>query len=159
MNSSGTDEYISRIVEQYSQTLFRVSYTILHSSADAEDIVQEVFVQLLRKTPVFNGAEHEKAWLLRTAINMSRNKLKSSARKIFSLEELPAADFPVEESDLIDAVMSLPEKYSTVLHLYYYEDYSIADIARILKTPAATIGTRLSRARALLKNKLKGDKF
>ena len=157
MSSSGTDEYISRIVEQYSKTLFRTAYTVLHSADDAEDIVQEVFIRLLRKSPGFNDAGHEKAWLLRVTINLARNRLKSATRSELSFDEFHQSSQQQTDIDLLDAVLALPEKYSTVIHLYYYEGYSIAEIARILHTPAATVGTRLYRGRSLLRDQLEGD--
>jgi RNA polymerase sigma-70 factor, ECF subfamily len=146
----GTDEYIKRIVKQYSQLLLRIAFTRLKSTADAEDAVQEVFLKLITTKPQFQDEEHEKAWLIRTVINLSCDMLRVSSRQSVPLcEDVPAP--PDEYSLLISAVQSLPEKYSTVLHLYSYEGYSIKEIARILKLPAATVGTRLSRARAKLK--------
>ena len=156
MNSSGTDEYISRIVETYSQMLFRIAYTALRSSADAEDIVQEVFVRLIKKRPDFNDSRHEKAWLIRVAINLSRSRLRELSRRSELCNEPAASPLP-EDSDLLEAVLTLPEKYRTAIHLYYYEGYSIAACADILRLPAATVGTRLSRARAMLKKILEGD--
>jgi RNA polymerase sigma-70 factor (ECF subfamily) len=146
----GTDEYIRRVVTQYSQLLLRVAFTRLKSTADAEDVVQEVFLRLITKRPAFHSEEHEKAWLIRTAINLSRDVLKSSARHNIPLDEdiLLSQN---EGSPLLSTVLSLPEKYRTVIHLYYYEGFSIKEIARILALPAATVGTRLSRARAQLK--------
>jgi RNA polymerase sigma-70 factor (ECF subfamily) len=155
----GTDEYIRRVVAQYSQLLLRIAFTRLKSVSDAEDAVQEVFLKLITKQPHFRGAEHEKAWLIRAAINLSCDMLRSSSRKDAPLDEnvLPPQD---ENSQLLSAVQSLPEKYSTVLHLFYYEGYSIKEIARILALPAATVGTRLSRAKAQLKRILeKEDKY
>lgn len=150
MNSLGTDEYIKHIVMRYSQSLLRIAFTRLKSTTEAEDVVQEVFLKLINKRPHFRDEEHEKAWLIRTTINASCDVLKSSFRKSIPLEEDIKA-LPDEHSQLLFAVQSLPEKYSTVLHLYYYEGYNIKEIARILKLPAATVGTRLSRARAQLK--------
>lgn len=157
MNSSGTDEYISRIVSQYSQTLFRAAYTILHSHADCEDIVQEVFIKLLKLRPNFNNSEHEKAWLLRVTINMSKNQLKKRQRFSSDFVDNESTALNTDNNDIIATVLSLDEKYSTVIHLYYYEGYSIAEIGRILSLPRATVGTRLTRARSALKEKLKGD--
>ncbi|MDP4153782.1 MAG: sigma-70 family RNA polymerase sigma factor [Bacillota bacterium] len=146
----GTDEYIKHIVTQYSQMLLRIALTRLKSAADAEDVVQEVYIKLMTKAPSFHSEEHERAWLIRTTINLSCDMLKSSARK-----NIPLCDdlaMPQDETtQLLSAVQSLPEKYSTVLHLYCYEGYSIKEIARILALPAATVGTRLSRAKARLK--------
>ncbi|RCX12321.1 RNA polymerase RpoE-like sigma-24 subunit [Anaerobacterium chartisolvens] len=146
----GTDEYIKRVVKQYSQLLLRIAFLRLRSTADAEDAVQEVFLRLMTKRPRFRNDDHEKAWLIRTVINLSCDMLKSSARKNVPLDE--GLTLPQDEyCQLLSAVQSLPEKYVTVVHLYYYEDYSIKEIAKILELPAATVGTRLSRARVLLK--------
>ncbi len=146
----GTDEYIKHVAEQYSQLLLRIAFLRLKSTADAEDVVQEVFLRLITKRPRFRSDDHEKAWLIRTAINLSCDMLKSSARKNVPLDEELTS--PQDEyHQLLSAVQSLPEKYITVVHLYYYEEYSIKEIARILGLPAATVGTRLSRARVLLK--------
>lgn len=156
MNSSGTDEYISHIVRTYSQTLYRIALTALHSSADAEDAVQEVFITLLKKQPEFKSTEHEKAWLIRVTVNTARNMRKRLSR-CESHAELPEITTEQRCDSLISAVLELPTKYSTVIHLFYYEDYSIKEISSILQLPAATVGTRLTRGRALLKNKLTGD--
>lgn len=154
----GTDEYISRVVEQYSQLLLRIAFTKIGSTAEAEDIVQDVFLRLLTKCPKFRDEEHEKAWLIKVTMNRSYDRLKSSAR-----QNLPLAETIVSPQDengqLLCAIQSLPKKYGIVIHLYYYEGYSIKEIARILKLPAATVGTRLSRARAKLKRMLNEEVF
>ncbi len=160
MDSFGTDEYIRRVVLQYSGTLYRIAFTALHSAPDAEDIVQEVFLQLLRTRQQFASQEHEKAWLIRVTINLSRNRLRRSSRSELPLEQCaePAAqDDLVQTSELLQAVLALPEKYSTIIHLYYYEDYTIKEIAHILSLPVPTVGTRLARGRALLRTTLEGD--
>ncbi|MDP4108976.1 MAG: sigma-70 family RNA polymerase sigma factor [Bacillota bacterium] len=146
----GTDEYIEHVVKQYSGILLRIAYIRLKTAADAEDAVQEVFMKLILKRPRFRDEDHEKAWMIRTTINLSNDMLRSSARKNVPLDEETA--LPQDENaDFLFAVQSLPAKYGTVIHLHYYEGYSIKEIARILTLPAATVGTRLSRARALLK--------
>ncbi len=152
MDSFGTDEYINRIVKTYSNSLLKTAFAILKSTADAEDAVQDVFLKLIRRKPVFNDREHEKAWLLRVTINTSKNMLKSSSRNNVPInDETPYSD---ENSELLAVVMSLPERYRTVVHLYYYEGYSIKETAAILRLPAATVGTRLARARKLLKGEI-----
>lgn len=146
----GTDEYIKSVVNKYSGLLLRIAFVRLKSTADAEDAVQEVFVKLIDKEPRFNDENHEKAWLIRATINQSCDMLKSSARKNLPLdEELTVSQD--EKTQLLSAVQSLPAKYSTAVHLHYYEGYTIKEISRILALPAATVGTHLSRARALLK--------
>ncbi|MBE6764604.1 MAG: sigma-70 family RNA polymerase sigma factor [Ruminococcaceae bacterium] len=156
MCSFGTDEYIERVVSDYSKSLLRVAYTILRSTADAEDAVQETFLKLMTKCPRFENPEHEKAWLLRVTINISKNMLKRSSRKDIVIEEHKALSRD-ESTDTLEAVLALPEKYSTVIHLFYYEGYQIKEIADILKLPSATVGTRLARARAILRSTLKGE--
>lgn len=153
MCSFGTDEYIERVVVKHSGSMLRVAYSILKSTHDAEDAVQEAFLKLVLKKPQFRDGEHEKAWLLRVTVNISKNMLRSSARNTMPVtDEIPYSDD--EKSELLAVVLSLPERYRTVIHLYYYEGYSIKEIAAILKLPAATVGTRLSRARKKLKEEI-----
>jgi len=155
MCSFGTDEYIERVVSDYSKSLLRVAYTILRSTADAEDAVQEAFIKFITKAPDFENDEHCKAWLLRVTVNISKNMLKSARRKNLPLtEEIPYSE---KRDDVLSYVLSLDEKYRVVIHLYYYESYSIKEIAEILSLPAATVGTRLSRARKMLEKSLKED--
>ena len=156
MYSFGTDEYITECVRMHSGSMLRAAYAILRSTADAEDAVQEAFIRLMTKAPQFSDSEHEKAWLLRVTINIARNVLKSSMRSS-QLEETFQSDTISGDRDLLSAVLSLPEHYRTVIHLYYYEGYSINEISHILKSPPATVGTRLARGRAILKKMLKGD--
>lgn len=157
MISSGADEYISEIVSEYSQTLFKIAYTVLHSAADAEDIVQEVFIKLIKTDKRFNDKEHEKAWLIRVTVNMSRN-LRKKLAKSEPASEMPDKSTQVENG-VLGAVMELEHKYRTIIHLYYYEGYSIKEIAAILHIPTATVGTRLARGRSVLKDKLTGDDY
>ncbi len=152
MCSNGTDEYMVRVVKTYSDSMLRAAYSVLKSTADAEDAVQDAFLKLIEKKPQFRSSEHEKAWLLRVTINISKNMLKSASRNNLPVtEEIPFSD---EKSELLAVVMSLPERYRTVIHLYYYEGYSIKETAAVLKLPAATVGTRLARARDLLKGEI-----
>lgn len=156
MYSFGTDEYIGHVVRTYSSSMLRAAYTVLHSTADAEDAVQEAFIRLMTSRPELRDSEHEKAWLLRVTINVARNMRKAQARReAHSAELMPAP--PESGGELLDMVLSLPEKYSTVIHLYYYEGYSIKEIARILTLPPATVGTRLARGREALRTMLKGE--
>lgn len=156
MYSFGTDEYIAEIVRAHSGSMLRAAFSVLHTTADAEDAVQEAFLRLMTKAPVFRDGEHEKAWLLRVTINIARNMRRVRSRIADQEPEADIADTPVE-GDLLRLVMALPEKYSTVIHLYYYEGYTIKEIADILSIPPATAGTRLARARAMLRTMLEGE--
>ena len=157
MASFASDETISRIVETYSPMLLRLACTRLDDPADAEDIVQEVFLKLLTARPLFRDSEHEKAWLIRTTLHRASDLRRSAARRNVPLEEAAQAAAPQAGSELLTAVRALPEPYSAVIHLYYYEGYSIKEIAKLLGVPAPTVGTRLARGRERLRRLLKED--
>lgn len=157
MASFASDETISRIVETYSPMLLRLACTRLDDPADAEDVVQEVFLKLLTARPVFRDGEHEKAWLIRTTLHRASDLRRSAARRNVPLEEAAQAAAPQAGSELLAAVRALPEPYSAVIHLYYYEGYSIKEIAKLLGVPTPTVGTRLARGRERLRRLLKED--
>lgn len=157
MNSlAGSDEYIQDLLENYSDTVVKVAFTYVKNLSDAEDIAQEVFISMMTHNVQFVSREHEKAYMIRATINKSKNFLKSSwFKRTVPLEEHLSYMMP-EETGLLQEVMALPVKYRTVIHLYYYENYSIKEIAEILQKKTATVGTMLARGRNLLKSKLKG---
>ena len=157
MDSFGTDEAIHRLVERYSPMLLRLACTRLDSTADAEDTVQEVFLKLLTVRPAFRDAEHEKAWLIRTTLHRAADLRKAAARRNVPLEEALLASAPEPENQLLAAVRALPEKYGAVIHLHYYEGYSLKEIGKLLGLPAATVGTRLARGRERLRQSLKEE--
>lgn len=158
--SLGSDEYIQYVVEKYSRTLLRVAYNIVHSTAESEDVVQDVLLTLITRSPRFESDEHEKAWLIRATVNRAKNAVKRNVR--LTGEDDAACFYDAESVDtdrvqkgeLLSAVLSLPDKYSVPVHLYYYEGYSTAETAKILRLPQATVCTRLARARAMLKKML-----
>ena len=157
MASFASDETISRTVETYSPMLLRLACTRLDDPADAEDIVQEVFLKLLTARPLFRDSEHEKAWLIRTTLHRASDLRRSAARRNVPLEEAAQAAASQAGSELLTAVRALPEPYSAVIHLYYYEEYSIKEIAKLLGVPTPTVGTRLARGRERLRRLLKED--
>ena len=156
MYSFASDEYIERMVKAHSKSMLRAAFALLRSRDDAEDVVQEAFIRLIEKNPDFTDDEHAKAWLLRVTINLSKNMLKASCRKNNSVTENVVCT-ENESDEVLFCVMKLEEKYRTVIHLYYYEGYSIKEIALILRVPSATVGTRLKRGRDKLEKMLKGD--
>ena len=137
--------------------LLRLACTRLPDPADAEDMVQEVFLKLLTTQPVFRDTEHEKAWLIRTTLHRTVDFQRAAARRELPLEEAAQAALREGDGILADTVRTLPERYSTVIHLHYYEGYSIKEIANILGLPAATVGTRLARGRKRLGQLLKEE--
>ena len=138
-------------IKLYHQTVYRAVLGYLHNASEAEDIVQETFVKLFNTNKRFQSDEHCKAWLIRVAINLSKNLLKSF--RYAHTEELDEA-MPIEskaEGELADALSALPPKYRAVIHLYYFEGYSAKEIAEILGLTVTTVTTRLARAREKLK--------
>lgn len=157
MYEDATETDIERIVSQYSPSLLRLAMTRLPSVADAEDAVQEVFLRLVSKRPRFRDEGHERAWLIRATLQRTSDICRAAERQCLPLEA-GGEDIPATEqapSELLSAIQSLPEKYSAVIHLYYYEGYSIKEIAKLLGLPAPTVGTRLARGRERLKVMLK----
>ena len=153
----GTDETICRIVREYSPMLLRLACTRLDSTADAEDAVQEVFLQLLSAPVAFRDAGHEKAWLIRTTLHRASDIRRQAEKRNLPLEEAAQTAAPEPGTDLLQAVQALPEKYGAVIHLHYYEGYSIREIGKLLGLPAATVGTRLARGRDRLRELLKEE--
>lgn len=151
-----TDKEIAEIYERHSKTVYRVCFAYMKNPMDTEDAVQETFVRLITKSPRLESEEHEKAWLIRTAANICKDELKHWWRKHENIDDhldLQAEDMP-KTDDVFQAVMQLPDKYKTVIYLYYYEGYDSVEIAKILKKPKSTIRNHLREARNLLKERL-----
>lgn len=150
------NQQAERLLTQHGDTVLRMAYSYLHNMEDAEEILQDTLVQFLKAAPTLESQRHEKAWFLHVAANLCRNRLKYNA--IRQADEL-ADDLEAEErSDLLfvwDAVKSLPENYREVVHLYYYEGYQTAEIAKILGMKEATVRSNLARGREKLKSVLK----
>lgn len=148
--------YMRKIVEKYSDMVYRIALTRTDTIENAEDIFQEVFTKFSEKLPSFKDAEHEKAWFIRVTINMSKN-MKNTAwnRKVVTLDENIKFENQ-EENDIFSIVCELPENYKTVIYLFYYEGYKVKEISSILKKREGTIKTWLLRARNILKEKIKG---
>ncbi len=138
--------------------VFRIAFLYMKNRQESEDIVQDTFVQLLRSQPVFSRAEQEKAWLIVTASNLCKGRLRRRYRKDEPLEFHPNLTAPEPPmNDVAIAIMKLPERYKTAVYLHYYEGYTSVEIARLTGQKPATIRTWLSRARAELKQKLGGE--
>ncbi len=150
-------EAFTRAVEQHQNMVYCLALHTLGSAQDADDAVQEVFLRLFRAEKGFDSPEHLRRWLLRVTVNVCRDVLKSPWRRrrvaLDSIEPPPVFDHP-EDGALYEAVMALPEKYRTVLDLFYYEELSVKEIAGVLHTSPTAVTTRLSRARAALKQQL-----
>ncbi|MBE6767436.1 MAG: RNA polymerase sigma factor [Ruminococcaceae bacterium] len=157
MHRIDTENYIERVVNTYTDTLQKLAFTYLHSVADTQDVVQEVFIKLLVHAPRFQDREHEKAWLIRVTINLCKDRLRRADRQNVPIEEALTVEDGGENAALLAEVMSLPEKYRTVIHLHYYEGYTVREIATILRKPVGTVATCLARGRQRLKQQMEGD--
>lgn len=144
-------------IEQYKDTIFRVAYSYCNNVFEAQDVSQEVFVKLYTQCKPFKTREEEKAWLIRITINYCKDLKKSSwHRRRAELNENSAisnGSIP-DDNEVFDEVMALPQKYRTVIHLYYYEEYPIREIAALTQQKDSTVQTQLQRARAMLKKQL-----
>jgi len=152
-----TDEIISKDLDDYGNTLFRLAYSYMKNMHDAEDVVQEVFIKLLNNIDIFENTEHKKSWLICVTRNICKNKLKSSwFKKKEELTEMPYYD-EYEDHSVMDAVINLPLKYREVIFLYYYEGYKTAEISEITNQKESTVRSILHRARNILKKSLKEE--
>jgi len=150
---------IEKILKQYGDTIYRMAFVQVKKHDVAEDIYQEVCVKLLKQKARIEPEEHLKAWLLRTAINCCKDYWKSAWVKRLSwkeIEETSEVTVNAEEHDgyLTECVWRLPEKYRSLIHLYYYEDYSQKEIAEMLHMKENTVAIRLLRGREKLREML-----
>ena len=147
-------------VERYQNTVYRTALHALGSPQDADDAAQEVFLRLFNSRDDFEGEEHLRRWLLRVTVNYCRDLLRSPWRKRRvsweEVPEIPVFDRPEQEA-LYREVMALPEKYRTVLYLFYYEELSVREIGSLLGLTVSAVTTRLSRAKQRLKERLGED--
>ena len=151
---------VNMAVERYADTVKRLCMVHLKNTADTEDIFQTVFLKYALSSAEFESREHEKAWFIRVTINACKDLLKSFFRsRTVPLDEL--AELPAELSDdnreVLEAVLSLPDKYKEAVYLHYYEDYTAPEIGKILGKNVNTVYTLLNRARQMLREKLGGD--
>jgi len=149
-----------RVFKRNNKRLFLIALSFTANQSDAEDILQNSFMKLLKAKTVFENDEHIDKWLTFVAVNESKNLIKSAFRKKSADFEdyMSTYSFDCEKSeDLFNAVMSLPKKMRTVIHLFYYEDMPIKDIADMLNIKQSAVKTRLCRAREQLKIKLGDD--
>ena len=151
---------VQQLIQLYQNNLLTAAFNICQNQMDAEDAVQETFVQYYTSRKEFENEQHIRAWLLRVVINKVKNINRTFWKKNkCSLEYyMETLSFPDSQSrDLFEEVMKLPDKYRIVIHLFYYEDYLVREIAEILKLSESNIKVRLSRGRALLKDSLKEE--
>ncbi len=154
---SGT---VARLYEQYADMIYRIAYVRTLNESDSQDILQEVFWRYIRAVPSFSDEGHCRAWFIRTAINCSKTLLTSAWRRHTELGAEPADEtFSRMERDteVYHAVMQLAPGLRTVVHLYYYEDCTTSEIAKLTGLSQSAVKSRLMRARDQLRRMLKED--
>ena len=154
-----TDERYTEIVDRYANTVYKVALNYTKSVFDAEDIVQNVFLKVYKKSPMFKDEEHAKKWLIRVTVNECNNLWESFwNRNTTGINDIKLSDKPTfstdEYEELYNEVMNLSEKYRIVIYLYYYEGYSINEISHLIGKNVNTVKTNLSRAKSQLKDRL-----
>jgi len=156
-STAWAENQIESAVERHMDKLLRTAVAILGCVAEAEDIVQETFLRLYKHQPQFTSPGHETAWLIRVAVNLCKSRLRSH----WWSKSAPLLDiFPAQtdtEHDVIQNVLSLPQKYRAAIHLYYYEGYSTREIAELTSQSESAVRQQLSRGRQMLKESLKGE--
>ena len=155
-----TEQALCNAMEAHGAAVYRLALCRMQNPADAEDVYQDVFLQLLDQPDRDWDSEHMKAWLLRTTVNRCADLHRFRLRRpVLALEDIPELARPVNDggTELWDAVARLPEKLRTAVHLHYAEGYSTEEIAALLGVPPATVRTRLRRARLKLKDLLGGN--
>lgn len=155
-----SEEEANKAVEKYSDMIRRICMVNLKNYADTEDVFQTVFLKYILSSKVFESDEHEKAWFIRVTINACKDIFKSFFRtKTEPLEVLGdyKTTLSTEASDILQIILSLPQKYRQVIYLYYYEGYSAVEIGKLLNKNTNTVYTLLARAKKLLKKELAGE--
>lgn len=147
-------------LEKYSDMVRRICFLYLHNYDDVNDVFQEVFLKLLQKSVTFENDEHEKAWLIKVTINKCKDMLKSFwHKKVVSIENLEFEFEEKIETEVLQVVLSLQDKYKEVIYLYFYEGYSVPEISKLLNKRENTVYSLLRRAKAILKQKLGGNDY
>ena len=148
-----TDQQFVPLAQRYMDTIFRIAYSYLRSQEDADDVTQDVLIQLYKTDTAFESDDHLKHWLIRVTVNRCKNIFRSPWRKVEDIADYENSltfEAP-EHRELFDAVMALDKRYRLPVLLYYYEGYSQKEIAGLLSLPEETVRTRLVRARGKLK--------
>ena len=154
-----TEILLRNAMEHHGAAVYRLALCRMQSIQDAEDVYQDVFLRLLDQEASAWDAEHLRAWLLRCTVNRCNDLHRFRLRRpVLALADLPEMEAEADGgTELWDAVARLPEKLRIPIHLYYAEGYSTEEIAGLLDIPAATVRTRLRRARNRLRDTLEGD--
>ncbi len=154
-----TERRIDYVISSYSDLVYKLAYAQTKNKSDADDVYQEVFLRYIKKSPDFSSAEHEKAWFIRVTLNCCKKLWNAPFWKhtVPLEEDIPFV--PEEVGWLKPLVDQLPKAYRVVVHLYYYEDLSTAQISQLLNRKESTVRVQLMRSRELLRDVLEGEEI
>ena len=153
-----SDEEVSAAFDAYGNSILRLAYSYLHSMEDAEDILQDTLIRFMDRAPSFDSESHERAWLLRVAANLSKNRIDyNKVRQTDELNEELVSESREDLSFVWESVKKLPVPQREVVHQYYQENLSTAEIARVLKEKESTVRSHLKRGRDRLRNILREE--
>ena len=146
---------VENALVQYADMVYKIALSQTRSKFDADDVFQEVFMRLVKSKGKITSEEHLKAWLIRVAINCSKNHFKMWSGEESLVDDIPG--ITQQEHEVLHYVMELPDKYRAVIHLFYYEELSVKEMSKALKIKESTIKSQLSRGRYMLRERMKGD--
>lgn len=162
-----TKESFEEVMRKYADMVYRLAYSRVGNSTDADDVFQEVFLRYIKADKTYNDEEHRKAWLIKITVNCSKSFLTSAWNRHRDYAE-PDPNEGAEDDNLkntetrtavLNALLKLDIKYRTAIYLFYYEGLSVAQIASATGSTESNVKARLSRGRAMLKELLEGVEF
>ena len=142
---------------RYGDMVYRLAFLRTKSAADADDVVQEVFLRCLRAPRCWNSLEHQRAWFITVTLNCAKSIMSAAFRRhTAALKDELLAEME-ERSEVYGEVLKLPDNYRVTIHLYYYEGYKVGEIAKLMNAREGTVKSWLFRARDMLRESLKGE--
>ena len=130
----------------------------MKNTYDSEDAAQEAFIRLARCSRSFQDERELKSWMVVTVSNVCKDMLRRRQRQDLNIDDYPELSAPADEKqDLLRAILDLPEKFKSVIYLYYFEGYAVKEIAKATRQTEGTVKSWLFRARKLLKRSLEEE--
>ena len=151
LTSARPADGVEAVLDKYGNNLYRIGLITLKNQADAEDALQDTLVRYLQKAPRFESEEHQKAWLIRVAVNICRDMLRKRRYHQEELENIPVPQADEQQQSALDALLTLPEQFRIPMTLHYVEGYSVAELAKLLSLTQSAVKMRLSKGRTLLR--------
>ena len=151
LTSARPADGVETVLDKYGNDLYRICLITLKNQADAEDALQDTLVRYLQKAPRFETEEHQKAWLIRVAVNICRDMLRKRRYHQDELDKIPVPETDEQQRAALDALLTLPEQFRIPMTLHYVEGYSVAELAKLLSLTQSAVKMRLSKGRTLLR--------